>query len=295
MIYPEKIKNITLDEYLLLLEQTKQAALRDMNSFPEKEEKSGNPHAASFLSLRLRYRDDEDCLYADCFSLGPQPFSRLDPYLREFMMGESEDIFVEQDLNKPPGNKFYWEITKYIRCGEHFYNQYEVTFSLKTELLGITGYPHDFECKAFLDSGYLSYFTEEQRFILAHLRELKEPVNVELPYHPGDILYVDANPFGKPFHMVYCAETISDREHFEWTKKKYGFYKREHPCLYISEDKKGLDITNLCGSFTDYISFPYAPLDRIKVVYNCKDPLFLKASELLRNAPTVFRKWLEQR
>ena len=118
-------------------------------------------------------------------------------------------------------------------------------------------------------------------------------MNVVLPYHPGDILYIDTRPFGRPLYAVYCGETMSDRDHFEWTKKEYGFYKREHPCLYISEDRKGLDITNLCGWFTDYIPFPYAPLDRIKVVDACDDPSLLKGSAMLKEDPAVFRKWIK--
>ena len=56
----------------------------------------------------------------------------------------------------------------------------------------------------------------------------------------------------------------------------------------ISEDRKGLDITDLCGWFTDYIPFPYAPLDRIKVVDTCCDPALLKAAEMLKEDPAIF-------
>ena len=290
-----ELQNISLKEYLALLEQMKQAALCDMDSFPEKEKYTGGIRSGSFLGVRLRYRDDEDCLYADCFSSGPRPFTRLHPYLWKFMSEESGELLSEQDFDDLAENKFCWEITKYIQCGDCFYEQYAVIYSLKLEILGVEGYPYDFERRTFKDLKYEECFTEEQEFILGRARQLKEPVNVVLPYHPGDILYVDANPFGKPFYAVYCAETLSDREHFEWTKKEYGFYKREHPCLYISEDKKGLDITDLCGWFTDYIPFPYAPLDRIKVAGTCCDPALLKAAEMLKDNPTVFRKWLDWR
>ena len=291
----KKMQNITLEEYLTLLEQMKQAALSDMDLFPEKEKYTGDIQPGSFLSVRLRYRDDEDCLYADCSSLGPRHFVRLHPYLWQFMEEESEELLRNEDFDEPVENKFYWEVTKYIRCRDRFYEQYAVIYSLKLEMLGVEGYPYDFERKAFRDSKYQKCFTEEQKFILVRARQLKNPMNVVLPYHPGDILYVDANPFGKPFYAVYCAETVSDREHFEWTKKEYGFYKREHPCLYISEDRKGLDITNLCGWFTDYIPFPYAPLDRIKVVDTCCDPALLKAAEMLKENPAIFWKWLDWR
>ena len=70
LIFSGRAHNITLEEYLALLEQMKQAALIDMDTFPEKENCSGdNERVLSFLGARLRYRDDEDCLYADCSSM----------------------------------------------------------------------------------------------------------------------------------------------------------------------------------------------------------------------------------
>ena len=95
------------------------------------------------------------------------------------------------------------------------------------------------------------------------MEQITSPLNVLLSYQPGDILYIDANPLGKPFYTVYCAETLMTQDYFDWTIKEYGHYKREHPCLYISEDHKGIDFTDLTGyvsSFTDYIHFPYSPL-----------------------------------
>ena len=48
----KKIQNITLEEYLTLLEQMKQAALSDMDSFPEKEKYMGDVQPGSFLGVR---------------------------------------------------------------------------------------------------------------------------------------------------------------------------------------------------------------------------------------------------
>lgn len=285
-------QNISLEEYLALLERMKQAALCDMDTFPEKENRSGDERVFSFLGVRFRYRDDEDCLYADCSSMGYQTFTRFHPHLWEYMKEESEGFLEDQDLfEEPMEDKFYWEVTKYIQLDERIYEQYEVTFSLKLEMLSVKGYLYEFERWRFRHSEYLKYFTEEQEFILKHARQSETPVNVVLPYHPGDILYLDAKPFGRPFYAVYCGETMSDRDHFEWTKKEYGFYKREHPCLYISEDHKGLDLTNLAGWFTDYVPFPYAPLDRIRVADTCGNPGLLKASKMLKKDPDVFWKW----
>ena len=285
-------QNISLEDYLTFLERMKQAAFCDMDTFPEKEERSGDEHIFSFLGVRFRYRDDEDCLYADCSSMGYQPFTRLHPYLWEYLKEKSENFLADQDLfEEPMGDKFYWEVTKYIQLGDRIYDQYEVTFSLKQEMLSVQGYPYEFEDRMFRHPEYLKCFSEEQQYILKHARLMREPMNVVLPYHPGDILYIDARPFGRPFYAVYCGETMSDRDHFEWTKKEYGFYKREHPCLYISEDHNGLDLTDLAGWFTDYIPFPYAPLDRIRVVDTCENQDLLKASKRLKENPNVFWKW----
>lgn len=285
-------QNISLEEYLTLLEQMKQAAFCDMDNFPKKEERSGDEHIFSFLGVRFRYRDDEDCLYADCSSMGYRPFTRLHPYLWRYLKEESKSFLEDQNLfEEPMEDKFYWKITKYIQLDDRIYEQYEVTFSLRLEMLSVRGYPYEFGGRKFRYQEYLKYFTEEQKFILKHARQAETPVNVVLPYHPGDILYIDAKPFGRPLYAVYCGETMSDREHFEWTKKEYGFYKREHPCLYISEEHKGLDLTDLAGWFTDYISFPYAPLDRMRVVDTCEDQYLLKASKMLKENPNVFWKW----
>lgn len=291
-IFSSMTQNISLEEYLRLLEQMKQAAFCDMDTFPEKEERSGNEHIFSFLGVSFRYRDDEDCLYADCSSMGYQPFTRFHPHLREYLKEESERFLEDQEcFEEPVEDKFYWEVTKYIQLDDRIFEQYEVTFSLKQEMLSVRGYPYEFESRKFRHSEYLKYFTEEQKFILKNAGQAEIPMNVVLPYYPGDILYIDARPFGKPFYVVYCNETMSDRDHFEWTKEEYGFYKREHPCLYVSEDHKGLDLTDLTGWFTDYISFPYAPLDRIRVVDTCDNQYLLKASKMLKENPDVFWKW----
>ena len=288
------IQNITLEEYLALFEQMKQAALYDMDNFPEKENRSGDKKIISFLGVSFRYRDDEDCLYADCSSMGYQPFTRFHPHLWEYLKEESERFLEDQEFfEEPVEDKFYWEVTKYIQLDDRIYKQYEVTFSLKLKMLSVEGYPHELSGWSFRHQEYPKYYTEQQQFILGHARQLKEPMHVVLPYHAGDILYIDARPFGKPFHVVYCNETMSDRDHFEWTKEEYGFYKREHPCLYVSEDHKGLDLTDLTGWFTDYIPFPYAPLDRIRVVDTCEDQNLLKASKRLKENPDVFWKWCD--
>ena len=36
------------------------------------------------------------------------------------MKEESEELLSDQDFDEPAENKFYWEVTKYIRCREYF-------------------------------------------------------------------------------------------------------------------------------------------------------------------------------
>ena len=77
-----------------------------------------------------------------------------------------------------------------------------------------------------------------------------------------------------------------EQEYLEWTKKEYGYYKREHPCLYISKEQKKLtdaSLTGDCLMFTDDVSFPYAPLDRIQVVDNCEESFLIKAADRIKN------------
>lgn len=153
-----------------------------MDSFSGKEKYTGDIQPGSFLGVKLRYRDDEDCLYTDCSSLGPQPFTRLHPYLWRFMKEESEELLSDQDFDEPVENKFYWEVTKYICCRE---------------------------C-----------FTEEQKFILGHAGQLKKPLNVVLPYAPLDRVKV-VDMCEDPFLLKGLAMLKEDPAVFrKWIKWK---------------------------------------------------------------------------
>lgn len=286
--------NITAEEYLQCVERMKETALRDMDLFRENEHKTNGSEGTSVLGIRLRYRDDEDCLYVDS-SVEYRLFSGLNPYLMEYIRDESEQIFGDRELfEESVEKKFYWSITKFIQIQEKIYEQYEVLLSLAGNIIAVEGYPFNFKRLVSRLPECLDCFTEEQKFILNNMDQISSPLNVILHYQPGDILYIDANPFGKPFYAVYCAETAMTEDYFDWTIKEYGHYKREHPCLYVSEDHNGIDFTDLTGcvfSFTDYIHFPYSPLDRIKVVETCENPVLLKASRMLKENPAIFLKW----
>lgn len=287
-------QNITAEQYLKIVNKVKEVVLKDMDFFPNREHSGNKNGNNSVLGIKLRYRDDEDCLYADCVTEYVL-FSKLHPYLLEHIKNESEIILGDQDsFNEPVDNKFYWSVTKFIQIQGEMYEQYRAFMTLSGDIIGVEGYPFHFDKCACRFPESIECFSDEQKFILSNASQISSPLNVILPYQPGDILYADSNPFGKPFYAVYCAETMADRDHLEWTKKEYGFYKREHPCLYISEDHAGPAITKLTGRFTDYISFPYSPLDRIQVVETCDDPRLLNASGMLKDNPDIFRKWCDR-
>lgn len=99
--------NITREEYLQLVEQLKKAALRDMDLFPENEHRANDCKGNSVLGVKLEYRDDEDCLYADS-SVEYQLFSRLHPYLLKYIKDKSVQISKDSDLfEESVENKFY--------------------------------------------------------------------------------------------------------------------------------------------------------------------------------------------
>lgn len=70
-----------------------------------------------------------------------------------------------------------------------------------------------------------------------------------------------------------------------------GNYEFKHICQYISEDYNSMNFAELTDTFFADIPFSYAPLDRIKVVENCENPLLMEASVLLKEDPNRFYTW----
>ena len=298
---------MTREEYQKHMELVKKAVKDDLTSLDSKK---------SVLKARVWCRDDEDrfrlCCYYDFSPYMDMLFRRFEPDVKEWIhekyIGLKElhqpsekryktvssetwrkyhqELYSEEQISK----KYYVTVTKYTEIDRNMTILYSADFSLKGELISIddpTGSYRGFA--GYEEKGYT--LSKSEKIISDNLYLFGPYPDVELPYDKGDILYIDGSPHERPFYAVYCGETMSDRDHFEWTKKEYGFYKREHPCLYISEDHKGLDLTNLAGWFTDYIPFPNAPLDRIRVVDTCEDQYLLKASKRLKENPAVFWKW----
>ncbi len=285
--------NITLEQYIEIVEKAKSAALYDMDSFDIFELHDPDKPVFSALGVKLCCRDDEDCFWVIEYD-NYQLFLRFKPDLMNYIRKESKSLLEDDEPSgESAKDRLYWEVTKYTKIGDNMCRMYEAYFSLNCELLGVSNC-----CNYYSDILYNRKYdirlSDAQYFLIDSAQQLNDPLNVELPYQPGDILYIDARPFGKPLYAVYCAETDGDRNYFEWTLQEYGYYKRSHICLYMSEDCNGSQFDNLADCmFTDYIAFPYASLDRVKVVNTCDNPIFLKASKMLKTNPNVFYHWRE--
>lgn len=293
--------NITLEQYIEIVEDTKSAVIYDMDSFDLFELHNPEKPVFSALGVKLCCRDDEDAPWVigyDNYEL----FLRFNPNLMKYIREQSKYLLEDDESGKESAkDKLYWEVTKYTKVNSVMCRMYDAYFSLGCELLGVSWhcwlepsqekFVPNFRRFQRNPEEYIK-MSDAQLFLYGSAEQLKFPLNVELPYQPGDILHIDARPFGKPFYAVYGAETDGNKDYFEWTFREYGYYKRNHPCLFISEDSNGLGFTELTDNLLADIFFPYVPLDRIKVVESCDNPLLMKARALLKEDPNTFHTWL---
>lgn len=290
--------NITLAQYIEIVGKTKEAALFDLDSFDIYELHDPINPVFSVLGVKLCCRDDKDASWVigyDDYKL----FLRFNPDLMRYIRTQSRYLLEDDEPDKESAkDRLYWEVTKYTKVNNIMCRMYEVDFSLQCELLGVSWYcwidPSqrktfpDYHCFEDNPEKFLN-LSDGQCFLHDSAEQLRYPVNVELPYRPGDILYIDVSPFYKPLYAVYCAETDEDKAYFEWTLGEYGYYKRKHLCLILRDrDYSFIELT----SHMEFCSFPRVPLDRIKVVEQCDDILLATASGLLKKEPDVFNTWL---
>lgn len=248
MCRPHKL--ITAEEYQKRFDEIK-------NDILEKHIK--NIADDEVLVATLQFRDDEDLTGYGIFS---EPFRTYEK-LMDFVTTVADDDDNEQE-------RMWVEVVKYkIHNGEHK-DILHCNFSLTGEMLGVR---------------YYMIFADDEKY--RELRDIQDflsyPRNVVLPFERGDIIRVDATPYGKPFYAVYCGESEAGEI------DKYGYY---HYCLYISEDRNGLDVGRIINHFAD-ILFINPPFSKLQKVDTCDDLLLTKASRMLKEKPALWYKWNE--
>ena len=219
----------------------------------------------------LEFRDDEDLIGWGIWNKVFKSFDSVKKYILK------ERKFMDDDDEEPMVNRAYWEVTKYkLNKGE--YEELMICcFSIDMQLLSV-----DFGL-------YIrDFFQDDKTYdeISNHDYLLKDPKNIELPYQTGDILKVNAMPFGKDFYVVYGGESSKGEYEQGIVEKFDNFY---HWCIYESEDSHGLwidDISNSC--FTDYVHFENCPLICCKQVESCPDDKIMKVSRMLKDNPELW-------
>ena len=134
----------------------------------------------------------------------------------------------------------------------------------------------------------MDFFQDNKTYdeISNHNYLLMNPQNIELPYQTGDILKINAMPFGKDFYVVYGGEACKGDFEQGIVEKFDKFY---HYCIYESEDRNGLWIDDVSdATFTDYIYFRNSPLINCERVDFCPNDKILKVSRMLKDNPEVW-------
>lgn len=275
------MKLISLKEHLELMEKNKSIALMDMDTFFEEETRMDENQPRSIMTAHLKYRNpgDEEKLLIDQFHLSPSV--KLNQDLLEEMEVYSNRLFrLYDNYAEPLENMVYWEVIKWIYINKSYSLHYRAYFSLRMELLSVEADTLTFDI--LNNIGCLNRLTERQISMNENTKQIfcDNAHGVILPYKPGDILYIDGNPFERPFYAVYCSEFVINED---------GEKKRYHGCLYNEYELRLTDLTGF-GYFRDF-EFPYPPLDRIKVVEDCNDLLLKKASKLLKEDSTCCEGW----
>ena len=223
------------------------------------------------LTVLSRWRDDDDLI---CMGTWQEVFIDFNVMIKYIQ----SEAMIDDDGGELISKRLFWEVDKYKRIDGKMEKTYECVFGADGTLLAAD------EGRYFWLHGD---YTERQKEISENIYLLNSPHNIILPYNTGDILLVDAPPFGKPFYVVYGGEMEKD----EHKMSDYHYY---HWCLYISEDWRGLTIDDLCNDcFSDYIHFRNSPLNLIRLAKNCNEPLIIKASVALKENPDLWFKWAD--
>lgn len=281
-------QNISAAQYREEIKKFYDAVLEELSTFHEREQLHPEIPMRSFVGAELCCRDDEDAYWVigECDRI----FKSYDPEFKEYMKDEYEFLTVNDSESI---NKFYWEVTLYTEVDRQIIPLYHVDFSLVGEVMDVYAFAKPaFEKWYYENEKKYSYLLASLQYIYEKYEQVNDASHVILPYKPGDILYVDANPFGKPFYAVFCGDTFIDMDHFEWIFKEYGYHRREHPCLYYSDEKKRIIFTDLtCRSCNGYgIRFRLCLLDRIRAIQFCDNQILQRMSNLIKENPDIVLK-----
>lgn len=243
-----KETKLTWEEYQERIQQVREAVIEDLNAVDPEN---------TILKVRLWCRDEEDRFDLVCF----EDFS---PYMDGLYKRFNPDVVKEIEFNyeslkrwKNPDNyaeklkkyevgvysdeqickKFYITVTKYVEIEGEMTILYSADFSLKGEVISVddpTGYYRGFNYES---EGY--HLSNAEKIISDNLDLFwmrMTNLSVDLPYHHGDIVYVDGSPYEEPFYgVVFLGKFlyIENAEHMN-TRKKYGLSRWECAYPYIS-------------------------------------------------------------
>ena len=219
----------------------------------------------------LRFRDDEDLVG---WGIWNEVFKSFDS-VKKYILKQGE--FMDEEGEEPMVNRAYWEVTKHKLHKGEYEKLMICCFSIDMQLLSV-----DFDYCSW-DFLYDEKLYDE---ISNHNYLLERPKNIDVPYKTGDILKVNAMPFGKDFYVVYGGEACKGDFEQGIVEKFDNFY---HWCIYESEDRNGLwidDISNSC--FTDYVHFENCPLICCEQVESCPDDKITKVSRMLKENPELW-------
>ena len=207
------MKLISLKEHLELMKKNKSIALMDMDTFFEEETRIDDNQPRSIMTAHLKYRNpgDEEKLLIDQFHLSPSV--KLNQDLLEEMEVYSNRLFrLYDNYAEPLENMVYWEVIKWIYINKSYSLHYRAYFSLRMELLSVEADTLTFDI--LNNIGCLNRLTERQISMNENTKQIfcDNAHGVILPYKPGDILYIDGNPFERPFYAVYCSEFVINED-----------------------------------------------------------------------------------
>ena len=220
----------------------------------------------------LQFRDDKDLVG---WGIWNKVFKNFDS-VKKYILKERE--FMDEEDEEPMVNRAYWSVTKYKLNKGEYEKIMKCCFSIDMQLLSanLGCYPMD----DFLQDEKLRGELWDHHYLLTW------PKNVDVPYQTGDILKVNAMPFGKDFYVIYGGELFKGDRERGLIEKYDSFF---HECIYESEDRNGLWISDISSyDFTDYVHFENCPLIRCEQVATCPDEKITKISKILKDNPELW-------